>query len=392
MQNSTATTNDNSNTIVTPSTTTTEGTHLTRSASYDATLNENEENSSVEQTGTLWRAKGREFGTHIFFSGCIILFYLLSGIIQERILTKSYGQNKSTVENLSSWFDSTLFLVLVNRLMRVFAALIILSYKNESIASSFPISKYAIISIPVVISSFLQFEALKYLNFPAQSILKFSKLPLSVMFNSLRFRERNLLDICVSTVVIASISVYFKYGDVSSVEPEWENGVVCIVMFMFLEYVFTVFQSRLLKGCNATLNNQMLWLNLCCTALALLLSLVSGQLNDALMFVADYPSLLLNTLGLALSTTLAQLAVNYMARIFGSSTMAMMAMRNVLGILLSIVLFDHQLTAWQWCAVFLCSSIMLLHHWLLRRTSVNRYEDSGSQTLHHGHSIDEKLK
>eukprot|EP01102_Stenamoeba_stenopodia_P005927 TRINITY_DN1662_c0_g3_i3.p1 TRINITY_DN1662_c0_g3~~TRINITY_DN1662_c0_g3_i3.p1 ORF type:complete len:213 (-),score=46.73 TRINITY_DN1662_c0_g3_i3:629-1267(-) len=205
MQNSTATTNDNSNTIVTPSTTTTEGTHLTRSASYDATLNENEENSSVEQTGTLWRAKGREFGTHIFFSGCIILFYLLSGIIQERILTKSYGQNKSTVENLSSWFDSTLFLVLVNRLMRVFAALIILSYKNESIASSFPISKYAIISIPVVISSFLQFEALKYLNFPAQSILKFSKLPLSVMFNSLRFRERNLLDICVSTVVIASI-------------------------------------------------------------------------------------------------------------------------------------------------------------------------------------------
>jgi len=43
------------------------------------------------------------------------------------------------------------------------------------------------------------------------------------------------------------------FQDVASVEASWESGLLYILLFMLLEYVFSVFQSRLLKVITLTL-------------------------------------------------------------------------------------------------------------------------------------------
>lgn len=126
----------------------------------------------------------------------ILVFFLFYGITQEKIMTKLYGEWRVARHcfllfgspNLCVQFSNcfcvggterfrdTAFLILINRVVSCVLALAILVINRERIRPIAPIHSYSLISICNTISSMCQYEALKYVTFPTQTLGKCAKM------------------------------------------------------------------------------------------------------------------------------------------------------------------------------------------------------------------------
>jgi adenosine 3'-phospho 5'-phosphosulfate transporter B2 len=90
------------------------------------------------------------------------LSYVTWGVVQERIMTKEYSMGKWT---------SAVFLVFNNRALALLISLVMVTYKRMTAKEPLkeaPFYQYAPSSISNSISSWAQYEALKYVSFPTQ--------------------------------------------------------------------------------------------------------------------------------------------------------------------------------------------------------------------------------
>lgn len=99
------------------------------------------------------------------------LSYLTWGVVQEQLMTKEYAAGK---------FSSSAFCVFMNRFLALFIALAIVTYRKSQSANTKPQEAptvyYAPSSISNSISSWAQYEALKYVSFPTTTLSKSCKI------------------------------------------------------------------------------------------------------------------------------------------------------------------------------------------------------------------------
>lgn len=105
------------------------------------------------------------------FSG-LQLSYLSWGIVQEHIMTHQYKNGR---------FISSTFLVFANRLLALIVSLIIVVFQKSSnpelsVIKDVPFYYYAPASLSNTLSSWAQYEALKYVSFPTQVLSKSCKI------------------------------------------------------------------------------------------------------------------------------------------------------------------------------------------------------------------------
>lgn len=125
-----------------------------------------------------------------FARGTFTIRYLTWGFLQEWIMTQSYGVNEDGSE---ARFTESLFLVFINRVLALVAAVFICNYTEQPVhrvplykyaskRTSFSLLlpstetaaltalclRYSFTSISNVMSSFFQYEALKFVGFPTQ--------------------------------------------------------------------------------------------------------------------------------------------------------------------------------------------------------------------------------
>lgn len=98
------------------------------------------------------------------------LSYVTWGVVQERIMTKEYVMGR--------WTSAT-FLVFNNRALALLISLAIVSYRRLTAKEPMkeaPFYHYAPSSISNSVSSWAQYEALKYVSFPTQVLSKSCKI------------------------------------------------------------------------------------------------------------------------------------------------------------------------------------------------------------------------
>ncbi|GIY08834.1 adenosine 3'-phospho 5'-phosphosulfate transporter 1 [Caerostris darwini] len=129
-----------------------------------------------EIVGTVHPVKPKRSTTWKFFVLLICFVgllgsYLVWGILQEKIMTQDYHNSNGEVGR----FVDSQFLVFVNRVLAfIFASTYVsLSKQPKHIA---PIYKYSYCSFSNIMSSWFQYEALKYVSFPTQVLAKASKI------------------------------------------------------------------------------------------------------------------------------------------------------------------------------------------------------------------------
>ena len=97
--------------------------------------------------------------------------YSTWGYLQEKIMTTNY------VDSLGNKgrFNDSQFLVFVNRILAFAIALLVIMMRRQPRHKA-PLFKYSYCSFSNIMSSWCQYEALKYVSFPTQVLAKASKI------------------------------------------------------------------------------------------------------------------------------------------------------------------------------------------------------------------------
>ena len=96
------------------------------------------------------------------FAG-LMVSYLTWGYLQEKIMTKEYVASTGD----RAQFKDSQFLVFVNRILAFGVALLYITFRRQPRHKA-PIYKYSYCSLTNVMSSWFQYEALKFVSFPTQ--------------------------------------------------------------------------------------------------------------------------------------------------------------------------------------------------------------------------------
>ena len=107
--------------------------------------------------------------------GGVIGSLCIYGVLQERLMTIPYGGTTEEPEN-AEMFTSSVFLVLMNRLLTVCISALGIVLTGDSFRTSTPLNLYASIAFSNLVTTVCQYEVLKYLSFAASTLAKCAKI------------------------------------------------------------------------------------------------------------------------------------------------------------------------------------------------------------------------
>lgn len=369
--------------------------------------------------------------------------YLIWGILQEKIMTTEYkvtsrtyfdrynfgnkssllstGQNKSkeTLHLLAEsddkktiTFHDSQFLVFINRITAFILSIIALVYnrpknnpflysrstriiqtQEENQKTRAPLYEYIYCSLSNILSSWCQYEALKYVNFPTQVLSKSCKIIPVMLMSKLMLKKRyQSFDYLCAILLSIGMFIFLLNQPVTNTKDNIitksdhsktfkdhvekqsinvsNNGVTSDnKLIKIKELTKHVRNSSLISGLiilslylafdSFTSNwQQSLFTRYCVTNwqmmaatnfYSILLTLTSlqqlGTLKPAFQLVASSKLLLFDCLLMSIMSSIGQLFVYYTIKKFGSVIFAViMTLRQFLAILLSCAIYKHQLT------------------------------------------------
>lgn len=268
-------------------------------------------------------------------------------------MTVPFGQQQER-------YTSSLFLVLCNRLLSSLTALVLLLAFGQDLKPTAPVYNYAAVSVSNVVATTCQYEALKYVSFPVQTLGKCAKMiPVMIWGSIINRRTYKPKDYSLAALVTFGSTVFLLSGDLGSRHAKSSNGSSIWGVGLMLGYLgfdgFTsTFQDKLFKGYNMSVFNQMLYTNTFSAIFALAGLVSASQLRSAANFQRQHPDAFGLIVLLSLSATMGQLFIIYTIRTFGALLFAtVMTTRQFVSILISCALFLHPLSKGQWAGTFM---------------------------------------
>jgi adenosine 3'-phospho 5'-phosphosulfate transporter B2 len=279
---------------------------------------------------------------------CIVLniTFVAWGVLQERMLTRRYPRVTG------EYFTYSYFLVFTNRFWTLIMSGILLLYLKPRRSQSTIIYEYSFPSISNMLSSWCQYEALRYVSFPATTLFKAFKLaPVMMMGKILGNKSYPQYDYMVALVIGVGITLFMSstddlsfgydiYGERAS--ATW-TGVMLLFFFLFFDSFTSQWQSRMFQR-HPDLS--MVELMFATSAFSVVLSLVTlvhtKELYPALRFVYRHSEIHLHFFMFSACSTLGQLFIFYTIKNFGAVVFTLiMTTRILLSIGLSCLIYGH---------------------------------------------------
>ncbi|XP_021681155.2 UDP-galactose/UDP-glucose transporter 5B isoform X2 [Hevea brasiliensis] len=252
----------------------------------------------------------------VFAVAGIMTTLVIYGVLQEKIMRVPYGENKE-------YFKYSLFLVFCNRITTSAVSAGVLLASKKALNPVAPVYKYCLISVSNILTTTCQYEALKYVSFPVQTLAKCAKM--------------------IPVMAGTDISPYSR-GRENTV---W--GVTLMLGYLGFDGFTSTFQDKLFKGYDMEIHNQIFYTTLCSCALSFTGLVVQGHLLLAVDFVYRHKDCLFDIALLSTVATASQFFISYTIRTFGALTFAaIMTTRQLVSIMLSCVWFAHPLSWEQW--------------------------------------------
>ncbi|XWS53180.1 hypothetical protein CRYUN_Cryun11dG0135700 [Craigia yunnanensis] len=285
----------------------------------------------------------------IFAVGGIMITLVIYGILQEKIMRVSYGVN-------NEYFKYSLFLVFCNRITTSAVSAGFLLASKKALDPVAPVYKYCLISVSNILTTTCQYEALKYVSFPVQTLAKCAKMiPVMIWGTFIMQKTYKGFDYLVAFLVTLGCSIFILFPagtDISPYSTGRENtvwGVSLMVGYLGFDGFTSTFQDKLFKGYNMEIHNQIFYTTLCSCVLSLTGLILQGHLLPAIDFVYRHNDCFLDIALLSTVATASQFFISYTIRTFGALTFAaIMTTRQLVSIMLSCVWFGHPLSWKQW--------------------------------------------
>ena len=267
--------------------------------------------------------------------------YLTWGILQERVMTQSYGGDKN-----SEQFKESEFLVFMNRLsaMVLSGTWILLRRQGKHGA---PFYKFSYSSLSNILSSWCQYEALKYVSFPTQVLGKASKLiPVMVMgkfVSKKTYKYHEYLIACMISIGVSLFLLSVASGKHNSSQTTL-SGFCLMLGYMLFDSFTSNWQSKLLVEYKLTSVQVMFGTNVFSTLFTGVSLIQNGGMSSSLTFIYQHPEFGYHAFAISTASAIGQLFIFYTIATFGPLIFtSIMVTRQMFSILLSCIIFRHYL-------------------------------------------------
>ncbi|CAA7261471.1 unnamed protein product [Cyclocybe aegerita] len=222
------------------------------------------------------------------------------------------------------------------------------------------------------------FAALSYISYPAMVLGKSCKLVPVMIMNVLLYRRKFAPHkYLVVFMVTTGITIFMGLGDEkrgkkhgagaagTNGQTPYANliGITYLLINLALDGATNSTQDEIFTRHKVTGQQMMFWINVFCTLLTSVLSVLplpyipvihpsddgKSELMGALTFVRNHPSIMTPLAQFALTGALGQLFIFETLQHFGSLTLVTITLtRKLFTMLLSVVIYNHKLTKGQW--------------------------------------------
>ncbi|KAH8520433.1 hypothetical protein Peur_039269 [Populus x canadensis] len=279
----------------------------------------------------------------------IMTTLVIYGLLQEKIMRVPYGSNKE-------FFKYSLFLVFCNRITTSAVSAAALVASKKALNPVAPVHKYCLISVSNILTTTCQYEALKYVSFPVQTLAKCAKMiPVMVWGTIIMQKRYKGMDYFLALLVTLGCSIFILFPAGTEISPYSrgrENtvwGVSLMLGYLGFDGFTSTFQDKLFKGYDMEIHNQIFYTTLCSCILSLTGLVLQGHLLPAIDFVFRHNDCFFDIALLSTVATASQFFISYTIRTFGALTFAaIMTTRQLVSIVLSCVWFAHPLSWEQW--------------------------------------------
>jgi len=280
--------------------------------------------------------------------------------IQERMLTRRYARHTG------EFFVYSYALVFFNRFWTLIMSGLLLWYLSPKKSKSTVIYEYSFPSISNMLSSWCQYEALRYVSFPAQTLFKSFKLvPVMVMGKILGNKDYPTYDYAVAIVIGCGISLFMhstdgiEFGyDIHNTtiiaEQKW-TGIMLLCFFLFFDSFTGQWQSRMFTRHRDLSMIELLFATSCFSTFLSLITLIhQKELGPAIDFLMEHSEIHVHFFLFSVCSTVGQLFIFYTIKNFGAVVFTIiMTLRVLLSIALSCVLYGHPVNSNGFLGLFL---------------------------------------
>ncbi|WKY08915.1 hypothetical protein Q1695_001804 [Nippostrongylus brasiliensis] len=283
-----------------------------------------------------------------FFSG-IQCTLVMMGFLQERIITRGYVTFQS---GEMSRFGDAQFLVFCNRVVAIFVCAVVLfmSWRRQPPHAQ-PLYVHSFTSISNTMSTWCQYEALKYVSFPTQTICKTSKVVVTMLMGLVLRGQRYTWQewLCGGAVGVGASLFLLSSG------RSRHEGVVTSISGMLLMIGYLLFDSYTLnyqkklfdKKPKISKYQMMMGVNVFSAILCAVSLVEQGTLVSSIEFALTHEHFARDVFFLSLSGATGQLFIYSTIERFGPIVFAViMTIRQMLSILLSSFYYGHSLSSW----------------------------------------------
>lgn len=270
--------------------------------------------------------------------------FCIWGLVQERILTRTYD---------GVFFEYSYGLVFLTRLGGIILSGSLMYYlKIEWVSSA--LWEYSFPAVANMLSSWCQYESLKYVSFPMVMLAKALKMvPTMLMGKFLNNSTYETYEYVSGATVGFGLYLFLDssehidlrqnvFGDPENITGAM-CGVVLLILFLFFDSFTGQWQSRMFKLNQDMSPLQMMFIMNAFSATFSFITLVhQEELYKSLIFVFYHPDMLLHLLVFCICSTVGQLFIFYTVKNFGAVVFAIiMSVRILFSTVLSCVVYSH---------------------------------------------------
>jgi adenosine 3'-phospho 5'-phosphosulfate transporter B2 len=278
----------------------------------------------------------------IICSAGLLGAYSTWGFLQEKIMTTQY---EDSLGNRGQFTDSQ-FLVFVNRILAFAIALLVILLRRQPRHRA-PLFKYSYCSLSNILSSWCQYEALKYISFPTQVLAKASKvIPVMLMGKLVSKRKYEYYEYVVAALITVGMVAFLAGSDegkkASSVTTF--SGVVILMGYMVFDSFTSSWQGQLFTEYKMSSIQMMAGVNLFSCLLTSVSLLQQGIFYSSLVFMSQYSRFMVDCIILSICSAIGQLFIYHTISTFGPVIFVIiMTVRQVMAVVISCIKFHHAL-------------------------------------------------
>ena len=313
------------------------------------------EKSSLEAGGSAAKANAEKkersaFDTFVSLVICAVGLlgcYLMWGYMQEQIMTGEYGK---TEDSEGEKFKNSTFLVFMNRILALVVALIYVYLTMPSQPKhTAPLYKYSYSSFSNIMSSWFQYEALKFVSFPTQVLAKSCKV-IAVMLmgrvmSKKTYQTYEIMTAIMITVGVAVFSMFSKDSMKDSSSVTTISGLLLLASYLTFDAFTSNWQGELFKMHKMSSVQMMAGVNLFSVLFTTVALLEQGGFFESMSFMTRHPDFMVHVFILSLCSAGGQLFIFHTINKFGAVVFTIiMTLRQAIAIIISCIKFHHPMS------------------------------------------------